>query len=637
MSAQAWCRTASIEPAEVAQPVQQRPTHPGPDALRLPSVQPSTAGHTPITRLASWCRRVWMALGLRGRLVAGYSALFAVLLLGIAVGETTVVRQVLIESRAAALPAALNDLGALLHEPPGGRGAGDQAVAIGGAVLNVEGPLPAVTGNRQLVLALIASDGSVLSRVAGDEVGDVDPRRLLVSRRAAGDPAQGATSAPATYQRTVGATTYLVHARTAWMAVQPAPGTGAPLLVGPLAAPPPLLQTGPGGVVSPGAPALSGGGPEPLEPVTMLAAESLRTVDETVRALLVITLAASAIGLVLAAAAGLAVARQALRPLEHMTATAQAIAAGGSAALDQRLRLPAQGDEVGRLASTFDRMLDRIQATIAERERSESRLRRFAADASHELRTPLAAVSGYTEALLLGGKDDPETTAHVLQQMHGELGRMNRLVGDLLMLARLEARLPLHVQALPVAPLLEGLVQETRLLAARAGHDVTVADSGTTGAGSLAVLADPDRLHQILLNLLDNAVKFTPDGGRVTVGAARRNGSVALSVADTGPGIPAEELPLLFERFYRGDKARTRGGRGGDGGDGGGGGDSGDGGGVTSGSSGGAGLGLAIAQGLAQAHGGEIEVASTVGAGTTFTVLLPAAPDEIDAADSPTS
>jgi hypothetical protein len=109
-----------------------------------------------MTQLASWCRRIWMALGLRGRLVAGYSGLFAVLLLGIAVGETTVVRRVLIDSRAAALPAALNDLGAFLHEPPpSGRGGGDQAVAIGGAVLNVEGPLPALTGNREMVLALL--------------------------------------------------------------------------------------------------------------------------------------------------------------------------------------------------------------------------------------------------------------------------------------------------------------------------------------------------------------------------------------------------------------------------------------------------------------------------------------------------
>jgi two-component system, OmpR family, sensor kinase len=344
--------------------------------------------------------------------------------------------------------------------------------------------------------------------------------------------------------------------------------------------------------------------------VTALAAQSLRSVDDTVHTLLVITSTASALGLVLAATVGLAVARRALRPLERMTATAQAIAAGGDGALDRRLRLPAHGDEVGRLARTFDQMLDRIQDTIAERVRSETRLRHFAADASHELRSPLAAVSGYTEALLLGGKDDPGTTEHVLRQMNGELARMNRLVGDLLTLARLEAGLPIHVQALPVAPLLEGLIEETRLLAARAGRDLIVADPQTDAAGALAVQADPDRLHQILLNLLHNAVKFTPDGGRVTIRAGLQNGRVALGVTDTGPGIAAAELPFVFERFYRGDKARARGG---------------------DPQAGGAGLGLAIAQGLAQAQGGHIEVASTPGAGSTFTVLLPAAPSAPDA------
>jgi two-component system OmpR family sensor kinase len=270
------------------------------------------------------------------------------------------------------------------------------------------------------------------------------------------------------------------------------------------------------------------------------------------------------------------------------------------------LRLPAHGDEVGRLATTFDRMLDRIQDTIAERVRSETRLRHFAADASHELRTPLAAVSGYTEVLLLGGKDDPETAAHVLRRMDGELARMNRLVGDLLTLARLEAGLPMHVQALPTAPLLEGLIEQTRLLAKRFGRDLVIeADRQNGAAGTLTVSADSDRLHQILLNLLHNAVKFTPDGGRITLGAAGQDGKIAISVADSGPGIATAELPLLFERFYRGDKARARGG---------------------DAEAGGAGLGLAIAQGLAQTQGGHIEVAGTVGTGSTFTVILPAAP-----------
>ena len=139
----------------------------------------------------------------------------------------------------------------------------------------------------------------------------------------------------------------------------------------------------------------------------------------------------------------------------------------------------------------------------------------------------------------------------------------------------------------------------------RAGRDLVIAAPQPEGADDLTVLADPDRLHQILLNLLHNAVKFTPDGGCITLCAARRYGMVALSVTDTGPGIAAEEVPLLFERFYRSDKARARGGEA---------------------DAGGAGLGLAIAQGLAQAQGGHIEVASTPGAGSTFTAFLPSAP-----------
>ena len=157
-----------------------------------------------------------------------------------------------------------------------------------------------------------------------------------------------------------------------------------------------------------------------------------------------------------------------------------------------------------------------------------------------------------------------------------------------------------------MAPLLEGLVEKTRLLATGSGRDLRIAaGSQSDGTAGLTVLADPDRLHQILLNLLHNAVKFTPDGGRITLGAAQQNGRVALSVTDTGPGIAAVELPLLFERFYRSDKARARGG---------------------DADAGGAGLGLAIAQGLAQTQGGHIEVASTLGAGSTFTVVLLAAP-----------
>jgi len=534
-------------------------------------------------------RHLWMALGLRGRLVAGYTVLFAVLLLGIAFGETTVVRQVLIDDRQAALPGAMSDLAASMGRPTGSQGiplgivrngqASDSstAEATGSGLVALKGRIPVVAGDRDLILALLAPNGSVLSQTAGSDVRGVDPRQLLEPSDVARD-----AGGPTTYQRTVGTTTYLVQVQTVSMAVQLQPDSTQ-------------LKVD----------SSSTAGGATLTSVTVLVAESLRAVDDTVHTLLLITLTASALGLALAALVGLVVARRALSPLERMTATAQAIATGGDGALDRRLRLPDDRDEVGRLARTFDQMLDRIQATIAERIRSENRLRRFAADASHELRTPLAAVSGYTEALLLGGKDDPETAAHALRQMSGEMARMNRLVGDLLTLARIDAGLPLHVQALPVVPLLEGLVEETRLLAARSGRDLAVVAPRIQEGGELAVLADSDRLHQILLNLLHNAVKFTPDGGSITVAAARQNCRVALSVTDTGPGIAAAELPFLFERFYRGDKARAR----------------------AEHQAGGAGLGLAIAQGLAQAQGGRVDVASTPGAGSTFTVILPAAPD----------
>jgi two-component system OmpR family sensor kinase len=542
--------------------------------------------------LPTRCRHLWMTLGLRGHLVAGYTALFAVLLFAIAIGETTVVRQVMIDDRKAALPGTANGLDAVVKRPASGQQIG---LGFGGTPL-------VVAGNNDLIVAYFGANGSMLTRpIAGSDVQDVNPKQLLDTRQLA-----GASNEPSTYLRTIGSITYLVRVRSLSMMVQDRSG---PAIGMPVPGAPSLGSITVSGSAPSDGTLLPGDGPVTsgsvgAKPVMQLVAESLRPVDETVNALLLVTLAASAIGLLLAAAAGLAVARRALRPLERMTATAQAIAAGGDGALDRRLLLPEHGDEVGRLATTFDHMLDRIQETIAERVRSETRLRHFAADASHELRTPLAALSGYTEVLLLGGKDEPKTAEHVLRQMDGELARMNRLVADLLTLARLEAGLPLHVQALPVAPLLEGLTEETRLLATRSRRDlVIVAGPPEEGAGDLAVLADPDRLHQILLNLLHNAVKFTPDGGRISVSAARQNGMVALSVADTGPGIAPAELPLLFERFYRSDRARARGDV----------------------EAGGAGLGLAIAQGLAQVQGGHIEVASAPGAGSTFTVVLPPA------------
>src|SRR5919197_1172960 len=165
-----------------------------------------------------WCQHLWLAMGLRGRLVAGYTALFGVLLLGIAVGETTVVRRALIDNRRAALPGAMSDLASFLAPvDEGGQPVGDRAMGVGlgrgGSLLTYQGPLPAVAGNNEMVLALLGADGSVISRVAGSGVRDVDPLQLLDPQRSGDD-----SGAPTVYERTVGATTYLVAARTISMA-----------------------------------------------------------------------------------------------------------------------------------------------------------------------------------------------------------------------------------------------------------------------------------------------------------------------------------------------------------------------------------------------------------------------------------
>jgi two-component system OmpR family sensor kinase len=542
-------------------------------------------------------RRSRFALSLQGRLVAGYTALFALLLAALILGESTVVRQILVNDRQASLPNTAQAALAALGGPVGPRRA---EVGAGTALT------PALSTSSEMVAAVASPDGSVLYQRAGSAVSNVDAGSLLDPRyTGAGAPLQ-----PVTYQVAAAHTTFLVRLLPIGAAFGPrglrrafqGPGLLAP---GDESAP---VGAGPR---LPNAFSAAPGTPRPFAPrMLLLTALSLRPVDRTVNTLVLVSLAASTLGLLVAAALGAAVARRALRPLERMTATAQAIATGGDDALDQRLRFPPRGDEVSRLATTFDHMLDRIQATIAERVRSEARLRRFAADASHELRTPLAAMRGYTEVLLMGGKDDPATADHSLHRMDAELARMTRLVSDLLTLARLDAGLPLHLQPLSVPSLLADLVDETRLLASRADRRLVVAAApcprppggGVAPGDPVAVLADPDRLHQIMRNLLHNAVKFTPDGGQITLSAALQDGAVALAVADTGPGIAPADLPHLFERFYRSDRARARG----------------------DAEAGGAGLGLAIAQGLAVAQGGHITVESTPGCGSTFTLVLPA-------------
>lgn len=299
-----------------------------------------------------------------------------------------------------------------------------------------------------------------------------------------------------------------------------------------------------------------------------------------------VVLAGAVLGAVgLGAALGWFLTRGALRPVDLLRQAAHAI--GRSTDLSRRVPEPPERDELGRLAFTFNEMLDRLENTLGTQQR-------FLADASHELRTPLAAIRTNVEALLRGAVAEPAVRDETLRAVVRETDRMGRLVADLLVLARADAGQPVAHQRVALDSLLLDVYRQTRTLAL----DVRLAIGELE---QVEVEGDADRLKQLLLNLVDNAVRATPAGGTVTLEVARQGQAAVLRVRDTGVGIPAEHLPRIFERFYRVDLPRSR-------------------------ATGGTGLGLAICRWIAEAHGGRISVESREGQGSTFTVLLPAAP-----------
>jgi heavy metal sensor kinase len=287
--------------------------------------------------------------------------------------------------------------------------------------------------------------------------------------------------------------------------------------------------------------------------------------------------------LALASFGGVFLAGRALSPIDKLTRLARRLSAQD---LSQRLNLALPDDEVGRLARTFDEMLARLDHAFR-------RQRQFTADASHELRTPLTAIKGQVE-VALSKERSGVTYREVLQMVNDEVDRLIRLVGSLLTLARADAgQIPLALERVSLEELVAGAVEQVRPRAAERGLDLQV-----TSGPAVVLQADEDLLLQLLLNLLDNAVKYTPSGGRVTAGWDTTEGGAALWVSDTGPGIPSEHLPHVFDRFYRVDKARSR-------------------------AEGGVGLGLSICKWIAEAHGGTISATNASGGGTTFTVTLP--------------
>jgi two-component system OmpR family sensor kinase len=297
-------------------------------------------------------------------------------------------------------------------------------------------------------------------------------------------------------------------------------------------------------------------------------------------------LQAGLLGLALAVLLAWLVSRWVARPVQRTAAAARAVAGGD---YDQQIE-PSGPVEVQELAHAFNQMARQVKA-------SQQAQQDFVANVSHDLKTPLTSIQGFSQAILDGTAADAEANRRAAEIIHSEAGRMRRMVDDLLLLARIDAgQVHLDWHQVALGELLASCV--ARLEPSATEGEIQLGLELPRG-GLPSMTGDPDRLMQLFSNLLDNALKHTPEGGQVTVTAKGGDGCVQVSVTDTGPGIPAEELPRIFERFYQVDKSRTRS------------------------DAEGVGLGLAIAQELAQAHGGRISVESEIGMGTRFLVTLP--------------
>ncbi len=320
---------------------------------------------------------------------------------------------------------------------------------------------------------------------------------------------------------------------------------------------------------------------------TLVTAIALEPTDQTLASLSRVELAVSIAVVLALLVLVLWIVRFGMRPLEDMTKTAGAIAGGD---LTRRIRSTDERSEVGRLGTALNGMLSQIEAAFRERSVSESRLRRFVADASHELRTPLTSIRGYAELLRKGAFSDEDGRRRASERIESEAARMSLLVDDLLLLARLDQGRPFERSPVEVAEVVSDAVDAARAVDPRRPISLDRHDS-------VLVEGDAVRLRQVVDNLLRNAQVHTPPGTPVHVCVARVGESAVITVADEGPGLDAEELARVFDRFYRGNEARTRGGTG---------------------------LGLSIVAALAEAHGGKAHVKSVTGEGVTFTVELPA-------------
>ncbi|MFI6860095.1 ATP-binding protein [Streptomyces sp. NPDC050421] len=343
---------------------------------------------------------------------------------------------------------------------------------------------------------------------------------------------------------------------------------------------------------------------------TVLVGIPTTEVSRALTTLVLVEVCVTGAGLIAAGIAGAAMVGVALRPLRRVAATATRVSElplhSGEVSLFERVP-DAEADprtEVGQVGAALNRMLGHVGSALEARQKSEMRVRQFVADASHELRTPLASIRGYAELTRRGRENTGPDTRHALGRIESEAQRMTGMVEDLLLLARLDAGRPLSYESTDLSPLVIDAVSDARVTGRAAA-----AEDGPGPAhhwrlelpeAPATVRADPTRIQQVLVNLLANARTHTAPGTTVTARVLAEAGNpwVTLEVQDNGPGIPAELLPHVFERFARGDASRSR-------------------------HAGSTGLGLAIVQAVTAAHGGVAEVRSVPG-NTVFAVHLPA-------------
>ena len=311
-------------------------------------------------------------------------------------------------------------------------------------------------------------------------------------------------------------------------------------------------------------------------------------VDATLSQLLLLETVIGAAILIATVILAFAIIQISLRPLARMGAVAGDIAAGD---YTRRVAPATTKTEIGRLGLALNAMLTQIEAAFAERRASESRLRRFIADASHELRTPLTSIRGYSEMLRRGASESPNDSELARRRIEEESVRMSTLVDDMLLIARLDQGRPLESKPVDLQVIARDAAADARAVAPNRDISLDAPDV-------VLVSGDDTRLRQVVGNLVRNALVHTPGTTPVEIAVTTHNGTARLSVADHGPGLPAKDREKIFEPFYRADASRSR-------------------------DSGGAGLGLSIVNAVVAAHGGKVDVRETEGGGATFDVELP--------------